>query len=559
MRSRLLRRTTLIRAGSAGLAAVLTAAVLSTVATGAASGAGAAPADGTVARNDATGKVGFIGTAAGHPIDSGFSAAAPAAKVADSFVMSRAKELGLSGSTLTVSEQHATAGGTAVRLDQVVDGVQVFGGQFVVNLDKDNNVLSVLGEASPVSAVSTTPKVAASAAAGRATATVAKSEKVAAGALTAATPVLRLYDPRLLGAPGPFQTGRLAWVTDVTAQQQGANVVDQTVVVDAATGAVALAFSNIAEAKNRTVCDANNTPTQYPCTTPVWTESSQPLPQDTDVQLAFKYAGDVYDFYSSRFGRDSLDGHGLPLRSTTDFCPSLAPADCPYENAFWDGEQMVYGDGFASADDVVGHELTHGVTDFTSGLFYYQQSGAINESFSDIFGEFIDLTNTGGTDTPDVRWAIGEDVPGFGAIRNMKDPTIFGDPDRMLSPYYFSDPNERDGGGVHLNSGVGNKSAYLMTDGGTFNGQTVTGLGLEKAAQLYYTVDTSMLVSGSDYADLANASAAGVRQPRHRQGQGDHDRGLRPGREGACSPPRWTRTPPTRPPRSRRCVRRAGP
>ena len=505
------RRTPFVRAASAGLAAVLAAAALSTVTTTTASGVQAPAAAEKVSRNEATGKVGFIGSQIGQPIDAGFSAADPAAKVASSFVMSRAKELGLTAAAteLRTSEQHATpGGGTAVRLAQVVRGVPVFGGEFVVNLDKSNNVLSVLGEASPVGAVSTTPKVAAGSAAERAVAAVAKGEKIAAGSLAASAPALRLYDPRLLGAPGPFQSARLAWVTDVTAQQTGVTVVDETVVVDAATGAVALSFSNIAEAKNRIVCDADNTPTQYPCITPFWTETSQPMPADTDVQLAFAYAGDTYDFFFSRFGRDSLDGAGLQLKSTTDFCPTLDPADCPYQNAFWDGEQMVYGDGFASADDVVGHELSHGVTDFSSSLFYYYQSGAINESMSDIFGELIDLTNGAGTDTADVRWALGEDIPGFGAIRNMQDPTIFGDPDRMLSPFYFDDEAERDGGGVHLNSGVANKSAYLMTDGGTFNGQTITGLGITKTARLYYTVNTSMLVSGSDYADLAN----GLRQ-----------------------------------------------
>ena len=519
MSSRLLRRTPLVRVGAAVLAAVLTAAVLSTVAPSGAIGAGAAPDGGTVTRSEATGTVGFIGSGIDRPIDSGFSAADPAAEVAASFAMSRARDLGLTagGTDLRTTEQHATAGGgTAVRLSQTVHGIPVLGGEFVVNLDEANNVLSVLGEASPVGAVPTTPSVAASAAASRALAAVAKSEKAAPRSFVASEPALRFYDPRLLGAPGPFQSARLSWVVEVTGQQQGVTTVDQTVVVDATRGFVALAFSNIADAKNRIVCDSDETEDEYPCTLGLaeWTETSQPAGVDPDVELAFRYAGDSYDFYAARFGRDSLDGSGLQLRSTTDYCIEDDPGtpgnqgECPYENAFWDGEQMVYGDGFASADDVVGHELTHGVTDFTSGLYYYQQSGAINESMSDIFGELIDLTNTGGTDTAAVRWAMGEDVPGFGAIRNMKDPTVFGDPDRMLSPLYFSDPSEQDGGGVHSNSGVGNKAAYLMTDGGTFNGQAITGLGIEKTAQLYYTVNTSMLVSGSDYADLAN----GLRQ-----------------------------------------------
>ena len=128
------------------------------------------------------------------------------------------------------------------------------------------------------------------------------------------------------------------------------------------------------------------------------TRARPPRPgEDADVEPAFAFAGETYDFYFTRFGRDSLDGAGLPLKSTVDYCD---PSDaCPLQNAFWDGAQMAYGDGFASADDVVGHELTHGVTEFSSHLFYYFQSGAINESLSDVFGEFVDQTNGVGDDT----------------------------------------------------------------------------------------------------------------------------------------------------------------
>jgi len=176
-----------------------------------------------------------------------------------------------------------------------------------------------------------------------------------------------------------------------------------------------------------------------------------------------------------------------------------------YDNAFWNGSQMVYGDkyGYALADDVVGHELTHGVTEYESNLFYYYQSGAINESFSDVWGEFVDLTNGRGYDDPGVRWLLGEDISGIGAIRNMQNPPAFSDPDKITSLYYYTGAS--DNGGVHTNSGVNNKTACLMTDGGTFNGQTITGLGITKVAKIYYEVQTNLLTSGSDYADLYNA------------------------------------------------------
>jgi hypothetical protein len=203
-------------------------------------------------------------------------------------------------------------------------------------------------------------------------------------------------------------------------------------------------------------------------------------------------------------GRDSIDGLGMPLISTINF--DDAPFDgFPYQNAFWSGTQMVYGPGFASADDVVAHELTHGVTNYESNLFYFWQSGAISESFSDVWGEFMDLTNGMGTDTDATRWQIGEDLS-IGAIRNMRDPTIYSDPDKMTSPFYYT--ADGDNGGVHINSGVNNKAAYLMVDGGTFNGQTITGLGITKVAKIYYYAQSNLLTSGSDYADLYYALQA---------------------------------------------------
>jgi bacillolysin len=93
-------------------------------------------------------------------------------------------------------------------------------------------------------------------------------------------------------------------------------------------------------------------------------------------------------------------------------------------------------------------------------------------------------------------------VPGFGAIRDMKNPPLFNDPDRMQSPLYTADISETDSGGVHTNSGVNNKAAYLMTDGDTFNGKSVTGLGIPKVAKIYYEVQTNLLTSASDYNDL---------------------------------------------------------
>ena len=126
----------------------------------------------------------------------------------------------------------------------------------------------------------------------------------------------------------------------------------------------------------------------------------------TDVDDAYKYLGDTYNFYWTYHGRDSIDNAGMNMIATVRYCDLLYALFglCPYPNAYWDRtHQMVFGEGFAAADDVVGHELTHGVTERESALFYYMQSGAINESFSDIWGEFIDQWNGTGNDDDDVQ------------------------------------------------------------------------------------------------------------------------------------------------------------
>jgi Zn-dependent metalloprotease len=212
---------------------------------------------------------------------------------------------------------------------------------------------------------------------------------------------------------------------------------------------------------------------------------------DPDADKAHQYAADTFMFYNVHHGRNSFDNQGGTIISTVHF-------GVGYQNAFWDGYQMVYGDNMA-ADDVVGHEITHGVTQYTSNLIYSYQSGAINESFSDVWGEFIDQTNGSGNDSPSVKWMLGEDTP-LGVIRSMSNPTTYSHPDKMSSPYFYT--GSGDNGGVHINSGVNNKAAYLMVDGSTFNGRTIIGIGLNKTAAVYYEAQVYHLTMGANYNDL---------------------------------------------------------
>lgn len=385
-------------------------------------------------------------------------------------------------------------GRTFVRFQQVQGDVPVLGGQLTVQVDRQGNVISALGEATPASNVETAPKISGAAARASALAFSARANDVGQGALWATEPSLWIYDPALLG-PGKLPGARLVWRTEV---RNGSGTINDFVLVDAAVGAVALRFSQVNHALNREVCDGELGDNEFPCHNPVLTESAGSSSVD-DVNDAFDYAEDVYAFFLNRFGRDSLDGEGLTLVSTVRFCEF---GDCDALNAFWNGEQAVFWPGLAS-DDVVAHEFVHGFTQYTSGLAYVYQSGAINESISDIFGEFVDLTNGAGTDTAGARWLLGEDTS-LGPIRDMADPPDMGQPDRMGSPLYFN-AGFGDNGGVHYNSGVGNKAAYLMVDGETFNGQTIEPIGLDKTAAVWYRAAAFHLASGSDYADLGAA------------------------------------------------------
>jgi Zn-dependent metalloprotease len=362
------------------------------------------------------------------------------------------------------------------------------------------DVMAAAGELLPPTKVPTEPAVPADEAASTAAVVVARAQAVNSSGVTTTPPTLAVYDPALLGGRG-VPGARLVWQTEATGEG-GTDPFREIVLVDAQTGGLVLHFDQIAHGRDRQICDDNNIRSAAEnCWTsgPVIRTEGGPATGLTDADAAYEFSGDTYDFYFDRFGRDSLNDAGMTLYSETRFCYT-GPDACPYDNAFWNGHQMTYGQGFALADDVVGHELTHGVTEFTSNLFYYYQSGAINESMSDVFGELIDLTNGAGDDSAGVRWLLGEDIPGIGAIRDMADPTVFGAPDKMTSANYWDLPD--DNGGVHTNSGVNNKAASLLVDGGSFNGHTVTALGIDKVAAIYYEVETGLLQSGSDYGDL---------------------------------------------------------
>lgn len=418
--------------------------------------------------------------------------------------------------TLLKQERTANADGY-VRFQQVYRTIPIMAGELNVHINQQRNVTSVNGEILPNIRISTTPTIDSDNASTIARNYIAKQYGIAADTLSVAKSTLWIYNPQLLGGPGT-QITTLNWRTEVRGQR-GADPIRELVLVNANNGIVTLHFNQIAYALNQRVCNGNGVmDSDYDANNNCSTDAkasrlnSATPSYIADVDLAWEYTKATYDYFFQVLGRDSIDNRGMRLISLVNYCPK--DEVCPYENAYWNGTQMTYGAGFAAADDVVGHELTHGVTERTAALFYYFQSGAISESMSDVFGELIDQSFGGSSnDDPSVKWQLGEDLP-IGAFRSMSVPGEFQQPDSMTDTTYyvnFTTPEQpsyggsNDQGGVHTNSGVNNKAAYLMTDGATFNGYTITGIGITKVAKLYYRVLTTYLTSGSDYYDLGVA------------------------------------------------------
>jgi bacillolysin len=456
-----------------------------------------------IVRNPGTGLVAWMSGAESAPVA---SAAAPGGATsfeasARVFLGQQSSAFGLrSGSSelVTQSTKLDEDGRGFVRFQQTYQGLPIVGAEIVVQMDAGRNVMSVNSRSVGDLNFSTTPGVSSPDAVKIALDATARAYKEKADNLKAKTPVLSVHDARVMG--GPAASPALVWRVDVTAKTR--DDIEQIILVDAQTGRIAVQFNQIMHAappKDATqrVCDSANSLSKVPCAAgdAVANPKKSSVP---DVKLAFKYAETTYDFYALRFGRNSLDDKGLTLTSTVRY--QNRPGQ-DFANAFWSSElqQMVYGKDYATALDVVGHELSHGFTNFTSNLFYYYQSGSINESLSDIFGELIQRQG-GGED----GWLLGEDLP-IGAIRNLKNPPQFNQPDKMTSSLWTGDFSFVDQGGVHTNSGVGNKAAYLMTAGGTFNGKTVKALGIDKTVAIFYRVNAFLLTSSSDYADLGNA------------------------------------------------------
>ncbi|NYE38703.1 Zn-dependent metalloprotease [Nocardioides cavernae] len=665
---KLLNRGLALAVVGAGLAALPTIGVQAAPAAQADTNGVAAMADradGTVAvtREEATRKVGFIrvkGEGDLLPGVEGDSLAAARDKV-DAYLDRYATNFGARPGELVRSGVTKSAAGWTVTYTQSYRGVDVFGSMLRAQVDEQGDLTAVNGYAAPDLSLSVDPRIGAGDAGKRAVGLVREDPPAHDGETADLTGIApqgtELVVYRMGATRGEAGDAVLAWKTEVTNEK---NVRD-VVFIDAQTGKALNRWSLVHDALSRELYEATGT-AQAPVLTRVWKEGDAfPGGLNADQQNLVNSAGESYWMFENTFGRDSYDGNGAIMR-TVNNDPRIS---CP--NANWNGVTTNYCNGVTS-DDVVSHEWGHAYTEYTSGLIYQYQSGALNESYSDVWGETLDLINgrededeeyttkrevgdcdvtappgldmaitapanlagpcvavaaTGakpftttattaqvvratdaanadGPSTTDgcsafsnaaavatrwayvdrgtcpfatkvanakaagatgivignnnvdppagftgdpalygvmvsqadgakfkstadpvtvsvtaedvstrpdtTRWLMGEKSTAFGgAIRDMWNPTCYGDPGKVTDAEYKCDPTGADAGGVHSNSGVPNHAYALVVDGGEFNGQTVTGLGLDKAAAIWWRAQTAYLTPQSNFIDAANA------------------------------------------------------
>ena len=317
---------------------------------------------------------------------------------------------------------------------------------------------------------------------------------------------------RIAGSPELFyyrngEKLELVYEVRQTGEQADGTPVDDSVLVNAADGSVLLRVPHVHTGINRKLHDGK-TLTTLPGTL-ARSEGEAPV-ADAVVNTNFDHLGTVYDCYSSLYGRDSINNAGATLISTVHH-------RVKYVNAFWNGTQMVYGDGdnvtasnLANSLDVTAHELTHAVTDNESDLIYSGESGGLNESMSDIFGAVCEWYGDGKV-VSTRTWLIGDDIwtpatPGD-ALRYMANPTQ----DGVSLDYY---PDYASGVDVHYSSGIPNLAFYLLSQGGTHpKGKTtlaVAGIGIEKASRIFYKANVDLMTPSTTFeqAKVATEQAA---------------------------------------------------
>lgn len=384
-------------------------------------------------------------------------------------------------------------------LEQTHQGVPVFDGKLIFHFNAKNELTAVNGNYISGIKLNATATVSANEANAIAIQEIDNQDVNFSGvSLEAMSTTLYVFNKGLV--KGHVDVNNLAYRIEVANK----NDVREYVFIDAYSGQVVEQYTGMPHALNRVVYEGNTANV-------VWQEGdvfpgALTIWQQNEVEAS----GHTYHFFNNAFNYESYNNGGAQMR-TINNNPNIS---CP--NANWNGYTANYCNGTAT-DDVIAHEWGHAYTEYTSGLIYAYQSGALNESFSDIWGETIDLLN-GYEDDDDNhalrvscsssdRWRIGEDASAFGgAIRDMWNPNCNGDPGKVTDFQYKC--GDGDAGGVHSNSGVPNRAYSLIVDGGSFNGYTVNGLGFTKAAHIFWRAQSQYLMATSNFESLADALEA---------------------------------------------------
>jgi Zn-dependent metalloprotease len=425
---------------------------------------------------------------------------------------------------------------THTRFQQTVNDIPVFGGEAIVHLNPDDSVFAVTDDLVDNVAVDTEPYR-----------TVDEAVRTAISSLgceacltappAADLQILRhggndylTYRVELRREDGTEQTsmpvyfvdaktGNVVWSYDNLQTASGSSLYSGTVTINTYFASPTYYMEDISR-KIGTFDNRNTTGSTYRFTDAdnIWNSTTQRA--GVDAQYG---AAKVYDYYLNTHGRRGIDGAGGPAYYTaadgvTGLISSKVHYSVGYNNAFWNGSYMTYGDGDGSnfsplvTLDICGHEMTHGVTERTARLTYSGESGALNESFSDVFGAMVERSVQGQTSN---TWKIGEQcyTPGIGgdALRYMDNPhaasnsgfTADDDPDHYSERY----TGTADSGGVHINSGISNKAFYLVAVGGTHHrGGSMTGIGADAAARIWYRALTTYMTSSTNFLGARTAT-----------------------------------------------------
>jgi Zn-dependent metalloprotease len=387
-------------------------------------------------------------------------------------------------------------GVTHVSFTQMANGLPVFAGAIGVHLSRRGELLSFVSSSVVPNVIVADDEPELS----RAQAIEVAKKALPTGSMVSPA-TLQVY----AGLP-PYTSGpnaRLAWLVWLIGD---ANQASNEYVVDAVTGEILDTIPKAHEALWREVSDAEE---ESKLPGKLVRKEGDPETGDPDADAAYEFTGDVYNFYTGLAKRDSYDGNGATLASTVHFAQA---SGAPFENAYWNGERLVFGNLFPQAVDIVGHELTHAYTEKTSGLVGVGESGALNESISDIMGVAIENLKL-----EEENWEVGEELP-TGAFRNIAEPGLYseleGAGESNPDPGSLSEWVETclDNFGIHINSTITSHAFYLAVTNliGLIDPETEEEIGVEEAtylaAGLFYGGWMEFLVNPT--ASLEDARAA---------------------------------------------------